>query len=179
MLKEALIIYWTHSGNTEKVALNIKKGLEKERLNVSLVKVNDAEDIDFFNFDLVCIGSPSYNWHPPKPVDDFLKRKFNYYKKRGHVKVNAPKIPGKNTLIFCTYSGPHTGIKEAIPAGKYMGQFFEHIGFNIVDEWYVLSEFIGLEENNTLGRMGDIRGLPNKDALDRIIKRSENLAKRL
>ncbi|MCX5908895.1 MAG: hypothetical protein NTY64_17400 [Deltaproteobacteria bacterium] len=31
-------------------------------------------------------------------------------------------------LIFCTYSGPQTGINEAIPAGKFAGQFFEHLG---------------------------------------------------
>lgn len=178
-MKKALILYWSHSGNTEKVAVHTQKGLEEGGFQTTLRKVQEAADIDFYDFDLVCIGAPSYSWHPPKPVDDYLKRKFNSYKKEGRVKVNAPAIPGKNALIFCTYSGPHTGIREAIPAGKYMGQFFEHFGFTVVDEWYILSEFHGSEENSTLGRMGNIKGLPSEEDLKRIKESARNLALRL
>jgi len=178
-VKKAVIIFWSHSGNTEKVAVSIQKGLEEGGFHTSLLKVQEAEEIDFYDFDLVCMGVPSYNWHLPKPADDYLRGKFNKYKKAGRVKVNAPKIPGKNALIFCTYSGPHTGVREAIPVGKFMGQFFEHFGFTVVDEWYVLSEFHGSEENSTLGRMGNIKGLPSTEDLERIKERSKNLASRL
>jgi flavodoxin len=178
-LKKAVVLYWSHSGNTEKVALSIQKGLTEGGFQANLVKVQDGEEIDFYDFDLVCMGAPSYSWHPPKPVDDYLKRKFSRYKNEGRVKVNAPQIPGKNALIFCTYSGPHTGIREAVPVGKYIGQFFEHLGFNVVDEWYVLGEFHGSEEYNTLGRMGYIKGLPNEQDLKRIQESAKNLASRL
>lgn len=77
----------------------------------------------------------------------------------------SPKIKGKNALIFCTYSGPHTGLNEATPLGKYIGQFFEHLGFTILDEWCILSEFIGSEERSTKGRMGNIRGKPTIEEL--------------
>jgi len=50
---------------------------------------------------------------------------------------NTTKATGKNALIFCTYSGPHTGIDEATPAGKYAGQFFEYVGFTALGEWYL------------------------------------------
>jgi len=79
-------------------------------------------------------------------------------------------------LIFCTYSGPHTGFDEATPAGKYMGQFFEHLGFAILGEWYVLSEFHGSEENSTRGRMGDIRGKPTEEDLKKIREDAKHLA---
>ena len=46
-----------------------------------------------------------------------------------------------------------------------MGQFFDHMGFDVLDKWYILSEFIGSEEMSTQGRMGDIRGLPTKQDL--------------
>jgi len=46
-----------------------------------------------------------------------------------------------------------------------MGQFFEHLGFNILDEWYILAEFHGSIERSTKGRMGDIRGKPTKEEL--------------
>ena len=178
-MKKAIILYWSHSGNTEKVAVNIQRGLEEGGFQTSLLKIQEAEDIDFYDYDLVCLGTPTYSFHPPKPVDDYIKAKFNHYKKEGRIKLSAPVIPGKNTLLFCTYSGPHTGIREAIPVCKYIGQFFEHFGFVVVDEWYVLSEFHGSEENSTLGRMGNIKGLPTKEDLQRIKEMAKNLALRL
>lgn len=178
-MKKAVIIYCSFTGNTEKVARSIQNGLELGGFDTTVRKVQDAEDIDFYEYDLVCIGAPSYNWRPPKPMDDYLRNKFNHYKKQGRIKVNAPKIPGKNTLVFCTYSGPHTGIREAVPVGKIIGQYFEHFGFHIVDEWYILSEFIGSEEYNTLGRMGNIKGLPSKEDLERIKERAVNLTSRV
>ena len=178
-MKRAAIIYWSKTGNTEKVAFAIREGLEGAEVRVSLKKAEEAEDIDFFDYDLVCIGFPSYQWHPPKPITDFLNSKMNKYRKEGRVKLGAPKIPGKNSLIFCTYSGPHTGIDEAIPAGKYVGQFFEHLGFTVLDEWYILSEFHGWEEGSTRGRRGDIRGKPTEEDLRKVKADAENLTRML
>jgi Flavodoxin len=165
---DAIIIYWSKTGNTKKVAQAIQEGLEEAGANVSLQRIETAEDIDFYDYDLVCIGFPSYQWSPPKAMDTFLRSKFNVYRNQGLVKIGAPVIPGKNTLIFCTYSGPHTGIREAIPAGLYAGQFFEHLGFTVLDEWYVAGEFHGSDEASTRGRLGNIRGLPNAEDLAKI-----------
>ena len=57
-----------------------------------------------------------------------------------------------------------------------MGQFFAHIGFTIIDEMYILSEFHGSEERSTKGRMGDIRGKPTKVELNKIRLTVRNLA---
>ncbi len=178
-MKKAVVLYWSHSGNTERVAASIRQGLTEGGFDSLLEKLEDAGAVDFFDYDLVCFGIPSYSWHPPKPADDYLKEKFSHYRKEGRILAGAPVIQGKSALIFCTYSGPHTGIREAVPAGKYIGQFFEHLGFAVVDEWYVLSEFHGSEENNTKGRMGDIRGVPSEDDLRRIRSRAKILASRL
>jgi hypothetical protein len=175
----AAVIYWTKSGNTEKVALAIKEGLETSGTKVVFNTVENAKDIDFFDYDLICVGFPSYQWHPPDPVDTFLKAKFSQYRQEGHVKTAAPKISGRNALIFCTYSGPHTGLNEAIPAGKYVGQFFEHLGFTVLDEWYILGEFHGSEERSTKGRMGDIRGRPNEEDLKKVKQDAANLLQRV
>jgi len=167
-MKKAAIIYWTNTGNTQKVAETIKSSLENIEWEVSLLKVKEAHDLDYFEFDLVCIGFPSYEWTTPRPMTNFLKTNLNKHRKAGLVQLGAPKVPGKYVLIFCTYSGPHTGINEAIPAGLYAGQFFEHIGFTVVDAWYVLSEFRGQEDVSTMGRMGDIRGKPTSQDLVKI-----------
>jgi hypothetical protein len=178
-MKKALVLYWSAGGNTEKVAASIRQGLAEAGFDTALKKLDDAGSVDFYEYDLVCFGVPSYSWHPPKPADDYLKAKFAAYRKEGRVKAGAPVVQGKSALVFVTYSGPHTGIREAVPAGKYIGQFFEHLGFVVADEWYILGEFHGSEENNTMGRMGDIRGLPSEDDLRRIQSRARTLAARL
>lgn len=178
-MKKAIVLYWSQGGNTEKVAMSILAGLKEGGFDTAAFRIEDAAGIDFYDYDLVCFGVPSYSWHPPKPADEYLRAKFSAYRKDGRVKVSAPAIPGKSALIFCTYSGPHTGIREAIPAGKYIGQFFEHLGYTVVDEWYVLGEFHGSEEFSTKGRMGDIRGLPSEKDLKRIEGQARILAARL
>jgi hypothetical protein len=172
---DAIIIYCSHTGNTEKVALAIQDGLQKAGANCLLKKVGDAGDVDFYAFDLVCCGFPSHQWSPAQPMKNFLHDKFASYHKQGHIKRGAPVVPGKYALIFCTYSGPHTGINEAIPAGLYAGQFFEHLGFTVLDEWYIVGEFHGKEEESTKGRLGDIRGRPNKEDLRKVRQDAQRL----
>ena len=168
-MKTALIIYWSKTGNTEKVANSIKDGLVEAGVTVTLKKPEEAEAIDYFDYDLVCVGCPSFSWHAPEPMTNFLKKKFAAYRQQGKIKPSAPKVPGKNALVFVTYPGPHTGIDEATPVGKDLRQYFEHIGFNVMDEWYVLSEFHGSIEHSTKGRLGDIRGKPTIEQL-KVIK---------
>ena len=174
---DAMIIYWSKTGNTEKVARAIREGLKDAGTNVSLLRVEDAREVDFYDYDLVCIGFPSHQWRPPKPVDKFLAEKFSAYRNQGRIKWGAPPVPGKNALVFCTYSGPHTGINEAKPAGLYAGQYLEHLGFNILGEWYVLGEFHGSEQASTQGRMGDIRGLPNEKDLSKVKQDAKQIVK--
>jgi hypothetical protein len=95
------------------------------------------------------------------------------------VQVNAPPVEGTRALIFCTYSGPHTGINEAIPAGKYAGQFFEHLGIQVLDEWYIVGEYHGNLEASTRGCLGDIRGRPTEEDLRHIRERAASLVRRL
>ena len=178
-LKSGLIIYWSSTRNTEKVVYAIKEGLESSGLKIELKRPQDAAGTDFFDYDLVCVGSPSIKWQPAKPIADFLKGKMAFYPNQGKIKPCTPKVEGKNALIFCTFSRPHTGINEAIPAGKTMRQFFEHFVFNVVGGWYVPSEFNGREDLSTQGRLGKIRGKPTPKALAKIKKNAEQLAERL
>jgi len=175
----AVIVYWSKTGNTEHAARAIESGLAQAGMDVSLKRVESAADVDFFSYDLVCVGFPSYQWSPPGPVDKFLKSKFRAYQSQGRVKMGAPKVRGRNALIFCTYSGPHTGVREAVPAGLYAGQFFEHLGFGVLDEWYVVGEFHGSEEASTQGPLGDTRGRPNAEDLRALKQRAVQLVERL
>jgi hypothetical protein len=101
------------------------------------------------------------------------------YARQGRVRINAPPVEDTRDIIFCTYSGPHTGINEAIPAGKYAGQFFEHLGIPVLDEWYIVGEFHGNEEASTRGRLGDIRGRPTEEELRQLTERAKGLVRHL
>jgi flavodoxin I len=161
------------------VTLAIRDGLQKGGLEVVVEKVENAHHINFFDYDLICIGSPSYLWHPLDSIKNFLTKKHENYRSKGLIKLGSPKVSGKHALAFCTYSGPHTGIAEAIPVCKIIGQFFDHLGFNIVGEWCILGELHASEEISTKGRMGDIRGRPNLKDLEKVRDDSEKLASSL
>jgi len=165
---KTLIIYWSATGNTEKVASAIQKALVREGAKPVVKKISEAAEEELYQYDLIFLGSPSYQFLPPEPVLRFVKQKMKVHLKRGDIKLRAPKIAGKTAVVFCTYSGPHTGIKEATPVGEYLGQFFEHIGFDVVAKWYIVGEFHGQEDLSTKGKLGDIRGRPNRQDLSEV-----------
>ena len=178
-MKNALIVYFSQTQNTEKVALAIKRGLEKNAWNVTLKKIHEIADPDFYFYDFVCFGSPVTHSLPPLPVLNFIKKYKKQLLDKGEVFYPCPKLPNKHGLVFVTYSGPHCGISEALPVGKYICQFFKHLGFNIIDEWYEIGEFHGWEKGSIKGMMGDIRGRPNEEDLALVELKTIQLTKKL
>ena len=108
-----------------------------------------------------------------------MLKRFDNYRKQNKIKIGSPVVPNKNVLLFCTFSGPHTGLEDATPVGKYLGQFFAHLGFTVLDEWYILSEFHGSKEHSTIGRMGDIRENPTEGELKEIRVKTKKLVYKL
>lgn len=163
---KALIVYYSKTGNTEKVAAAIERGVRKAGLKPTVKKVSDTFDEDYYDYDLVCFGSPVMHALPPLPVIKLFHKNFLKFRSRPiDVRLPASMIPGKYVLVFVTFSGPHVGVKEALPAGKFLAQEFEHLGFNVIGEWYIVGEFHGWEDLSTRGRLGDIRGRPNPQDL--------------
>ncbi len=174
---KALIIYFSATGNTEKVANTIRDTLINEGITPVVRKVAEVAGEELYDYDLVFLGAPSYSFAPPEPVQRFIKDKMKLHRDRGDIKPGAPVIPGKTAVMFCTYSGPHTGVREATPVGEYMGQLFEHIGFNVAAGWYIVGEFHGNEEFSTKGKLGDIRGRPNAKDLEEVANNVSALIK--
>jgi multimeric flavodoxin WrbA len=165
---KAMVIYDSKTGNTKRVASVIQETLVKERVNSTLKKVEDALEEELYDYDLVILGTPIFQWLPSKRIQRFIDKKIVLHEKRGDVRLLAPVIPGKKAVVFCTYSSPFTGIESALPGIKYMAQFFKHIGFEVAGEWYVIGEFHGNEERSTKGKLGDIRGRPNRADLEEV-----------
>ena len=175
---KALIVYYSMTGNTEKVARAIEQGARKAGMEPTVKKVSEALNEELYDYDLVCLGTPSIHGLPPHPVMKFMLEKGYEYRERKLVWMNRQSIPGKKAVVFVTFSGPHIGVEEAIPAGKYLRQSFSHLGFE-TEDWYVVGEFHGWEQANTQGPMGDIRGRPNAEDLARIEEKIIQVAKSL
>ena len=134
-------------------------------------------EIDVFSYELVFIGAPVYFNLAPQPVMKFLQK----LRSRAANLAAAPEKPGNFAVIFCTYGGGHTGIGEALPLLKYMGQVFEHEGIRVVEEWPVVGDFPGISDPryNTAGRLGDITGRPNVGDLQVVAGQVSGLLHRL
>ena len=172
----ALTLYWSAGGNTRKVAEAIQKALTAAGVEATLHEMAEGLEVDYFAYDLVLIGAPVYAYLPPEPVIGWLKAQ----QQRGTVLPAAPERSGHYGVVFCTYGGPHTGIREAVPMLKYVGQFLEHLGIPVVDEWAVVGEFHqGHETMNLAGRLGDLRGRPNASDLAEVRGKVLGLLRRL
>jgi flavodoxin len=78
---KSLVVYYSKSGNTEKIARAIAIGLEAD-----LKKIEEIENIS--SYDLICIGTPVHAFAPAKSIKKFLKE--------------LPDLPGKKGAGFCT-----------------------------------------------------------------------------
>jgi len=171
----ALVLYDSLGGNTEKVAARIDMALRQAGVESDLVKVAAGADVDFYDYDLVFLGSPVIAWQPSKKMMELLGEKLDECRQAGEIKPAAPLRPGKYGVCFCTYAGPHMGQREAVPMTKWLGAFLEHLGYMVLDEWHVVGEFHGKDEMNLSGRLGDIRGRPNEHDLDDIANRVKGI----
>jgi|LQYC01.1.fsa_nt_gi Flavodoxins len=174
-----LNLYFSSTGNTEKVAQKIADIVQGEGHQVELLKITEDIKVEFFDYDFIFAGSGVYEWLPGQPVMRVFSELRRKYVKAGKLKPASPRIPGKKAVVYCTYGGAHTGVNEAIPAVKYMAQLFDHLGFEILDEWYIVGEYVPekFKDFNRSGRLGDIRGRPNADDLKAIAERVKGILK--
>lgn len=177
--KTGIVIYWSATGNTAKAARAARAGLQDSGLDAKVVRVRDALSEELYDYDVVVLASPSYSFAPPDPFREYVKKKMKSHSSRGDIRLKAPALPGKYGGVLVTFSGPHTGLDEATPAGKWLGQFLAHIGFRVEMEEYVVGEFHGKLDYSTKGVMGDIRGRPNEDDLRRVREAVAKLAEKV
>ena len=81
--------------------------------------------------------------------------------------------------MYCTYGGVHTGANEAVPAVTYMSQLFDHLGFDLLAEWYFVGQYV-LEKHldfNSTGRLGVIQGRPHADDLKAVAESVKGILK--
>ena len=59
-MANVLIVYYSRSGNTKKMAETIAQGVEKESVTADVRDVKDVAPADLKAFDAIVVGSPTY-----------------------------------------------------------------------------------------------------------------------
>ena len=73
-MAKALVVYHTQTGNTEKLALAVKEGIESFDIEVILKKAAEAELEDLLSCDGYCFGTPDYFSYMAGRLKDFFDR---------------------------------------------------------------------------------------------------------
>jgi ferredoxin len=96
---KCIIIYFSQTGNTDRVARAIQTGIEQVAGNCDLVKIKAANPHALQDYDLIGIGSPVMAWEPDNV---------------GHFVDSMRSVAGKHAFAFNTH-------------GLLPGGFFPHI----------------------------------------------------
>lgn len=159
---KSVVFFDSLGGNTEKVANTIYETLQGELSHSQIEKVGKESEFDFFDYDLIFIGSPVIDWLPTKTMTDFMKKTLRRYNTKGLIRPSSPIIPGKFAICFGTFAGPHIGRREAVPMTMWLRSALEHMGFIVLDLWHIVGQFKGREDLNKMGRLGNIENRPNE-----------------
>ncbi len=177
---KVLNLFFSSTGNTEKVALRIGKTVQELGHSLDTLKITGEDtDVDILKYDFVFAGSGVYGQLPGETLVGLFRKILQRYSKEGELKPCSPRRPSAKAVVYCTYGGVHTGINEAVPAVKFMGQLFDHLGFTIMAEWYIVGEYKleGQRDRSVIGRLGDIRGRPNEEDLRAVAEKVKGILK--
>jgi NAD(P)H dehydrogenase (quinone) len=127
-MPKVLIIYYSHTGNTKKMAGYIKEGIEKEGLEVSLKDIKDIKVDELLKYDGIVIGSPTYYGTMAAPIkqllDDSVKFHGKLDGKLGAAFSSSANIAGGNeTTVLDILNAMliHGMIIQGDPMGSHYG----------------------------------------------------------
>lgn len=111
-MKKILIIYHTQSGNTEKIAKAIKKGVSINGISVVMKRANNATLRDLLSSDGYIFGTPDYFSYMAGALKDFFDR--TCYPSEG-------KIDKRPYIAFVSHGGGGDAIKSLERMGRRFG----------------------------------------------------------
>jgi len=98
-LAKVLVMYYSKTGNTGKVAEAFADGLKREKVEVTVKKVEDTKVNDLLAYDGIAIGSPTYYGQMAGKIKEFLDES---------IKVHD-KLNGKVGAAFTSSGGYGSG----------------------------------------------------------------------
>jgi NAD(P)H dehydrogenase (quinone) len=127
-MAQALVCYYSKSGNTEKMAHAIADAIKKEGVTVDVKKVEDTRAEELLNYDAIVIGSPTYygtmSWQVKKLLDESVVLHGRLKGKIGGAFSSSINIAGGNeTTILDIIDAMliHGMIVQGEPIGDHYG----------------------------------------------------------
>jgi len=127
-MAKALVIYYSRSGNTKKMAESVVEGLKKEGAEAVLKDVKDVEVDELLKYDAIVIGSPTYygsmSAEIKKLFDDSVKFHGKLDGKVGAAFASSANVAGGNeTTVLDILNAMliHGMIIQGDPQGDHYG----------------------------------------------------------
>ena len=127
-MAKVLVIYYSRSGNTKKMAELVLEGLKKEGVEAHIKNVSDVEVDELLKFDALVIGSPTYYGTMAAEIkrllDDSVKFHGKLDGKVGAAFASSANIGGGNeTTILDILNAMliHGMIIQGDPQGDHYG----------------------------------------------------------
>jgi flavodoxin len=87
---KCIVIYFSQTGNTEKVAKAIQAGVKQASGHCDITKIKDANPRRLYEYDLIGLGSPCFGREPFNVAAFINKMRF---------------VGGKHVFAFTTHGG--------------------------------------------------------------------------
>ncbi len=106
---KSIIIYYSMSGNTRKIAQAIHRGMSGSETQCDIVRLRDVSTGDLTNYELIGLGSPVIDMQEPSIVSRFIQDTMKF-------------VDGKHAFAFCTHGTlPAYYLARVIPAMRQRG----------------------------------------------------------
>ena len=109
-MAKVIIVYYSSSGNTEKMAGFVAEGVKKEKVEVVVKNVKDTATNDLLNYEGIIMGSPTYYGCAAAPIRDLIDKSIKF-----HGKLEG-KVGGAFTSSGCIGGGNETTILSMLTA---------------------------------------------------------------
>jgi len=123
-----LVIYYSQTGNTKKMADSVAEGIKKEGVEVEIEDVKDTKSEELLKYDGIIIGSPTYYGSMAAPIkgllDDSVKFHGKLDGKVGAAFSSSANIGGGNETTILDILNAlliHGMIIQGDPSGDHYG----------------------------------------------------------
>jgi len=100
---KSIIIYYSSTGNTKKIAKAIHSGMSQSGEQCDIARIKDVNPKDLAAYDLIGIGSPIYHSREPRHIGKFI--------------TALKGVDGKHAFSFCTHGAtPSNYFASVVPA---------------------------------------------------------------
>ncbi|MFA5393371.1 MAG: flavodoxin domain-containing protein [Candidatus Ratteibacteria bacterium] len=136
-MAKILVIYYSRSGNTKKMAEMVARGAKDKSAEVNLKEVAEVKPEDLLGYDGIIIGSPTYYgtlaWEVKKLLDESVKFHGKLEGKVGSAFSSAANIGGGNETTILSILEAML-IHGMVVQGSYGGDHYGPVAIGMPDQ---------------------------------------------